>query len=503
MRKFNFKIILQLMGILLLFNGGFMLVSGLVSWYFNDGALNGILLAGGLTVFIGIVLRFATKGFEKKIKKREGYLVVTLGWVTMSLSGALPYILSGAIPSFTDAFFETMSGYTTTGASILNDIEIIPKSILFWRSTTHWIGGMGIIVLAIAILPLLGIGGMQMFAAEAPGPSGDKLHPRITDTAKRLWFLYFGLTLAEAVLLKLAGMGYFDAINHAMSTLSTGGFSTKNASIAFWNDQPLIQYIIIFFMFIAGTNFVLSYFAFKGDFKKYTKDEEFKYYFIIIVSLTIIATIIIYFYASVSIHPTDIQVIAHPKVFGELESSFRHGLFQVLAVVTTTGFVSADYTIWTPFLTVMFLIMMFLGASAGSTAGGVKIVRHIIMIKNGFLEFKRSLHPNAIVPVRYNTKTVTRGIVFNIMAFFILYLIVFAVGSLVFSLMGIDLITSVGAAASSLGNVGPAFGDLSPVNNYSSLPPFGKWWSTMLMLCGRLELFTVLIIFTPYFWKSN
>ena len=503
MRKFNFKIILQLMGILLLFNGGFMLISGLVSWYFNDGALNGILLAGGLTVFIGLLLRFATKGFEKKIKKREGYLVVTLGWVTMSLSGALPYIFSGAIPSFTDAFFETMSGYTTTGASILNDIEIMPQSILFWRSTTHWIGGMGIIVLAIAILPLLGIGGMQMFAAEAPGPSGDKLHPRITDTAKRLWFLYFGLTLAEAALLKLAGMGYFDAINHAMSTLSTGGFSTKNASIAFWNDQPLIQYIIIFFMFVAGTNFVLSYFAVKGNFKKYTQDEEFKYYFIIIVSLTLVATLIIYFYANVSINPTDIQVIAHPKVFGELESSFRHALFQVLAVVTTTGFVSADYTIWTPFLTVMFLIMMFLGASAGSTAGGVKIVRHIIMIKNGFLEFKRSLHPNATVPVRYNTKTVTRGIVFNIMAFFILYLIVFAVGSLVFSFMGIDLMTSVGAAASSLGNVGPAFGDLSPVNNYSSLPPFGKWWSSMLMLCGRLELFTVLIIFTPYFWKNN
>src|SRR5210317_2046655 len=362
---------------------------------------------------------------------------------------------------------------------------------------------MGIIVLAIAILPLLGIGGMQMFAAEAPGPSSDKLHPRIADTAKRLWLLYFGLTLAEAVLLKLAGMGYFDAINHAMSTLSTGGFSTKNASIAFWNDQPLIQYIIIFFMFIAGTNFVLSYFAFKGDFKKYTKDEEFKFYFIIIVSLTLVATIIIYFYASVSIHPTDIQAIAHPKVFGELESSFRHGLFQVLAVVTTTGFVSADYTIWTPFLTVMFLIMMFLGASAGSTAGGVKIVRHIIMIKNGFLEFKRSLHPNGIIPVRYNEKTVTRGIVFNIMAFFILYLIIFALGALVFSFMDIDYVTAMGAAASSLGNVGPAFGDLSPVNNYASLPPFGKWWSAMLMLFGRLELFTILIIFTPYFWRNN
>ena len=503
MRKFNFKIILQLMGILLLFNGGFMLVSGLVSWYFNDGALNGILLAGGLTLFIGLLLRFATKGFEKKIKKREGYLVVTLGWITMSLSGTLPYIFTGAIPSFTDAFFETMSGYTTTGASIMNDIEIMPQSILFWRSTTHWIGGMGIIVLAIAILPLLGIGGMQMFAAEAPGPSGDKLHPRITDTAKRLWFLYFGLTLAEAIFLKLAGMGYFDAINHAMSTLSTGGFSTKNSSIAFWNDQPLIQYIIIFFMFVAGTNFVLSYFAFKGNFKKYTEDEEFKYYFISIVTITLIATLVIYFYAEVSINPTDIQLIAHPMVYGELESSFRHAMFQVIAIITTTGFVSADYTVWTPFLTVMFLIMMFLGASAGSTAGGVKIVRHIIMIKNGFLEFKRSLHPNAIVPVRYNTKTVTPGIVFNIMAFFILYLIVFVVGSLVFSFMGIDLMTSIGAAASSLGNVGPAFGELSPVNNYSSLPALGKWWSSMLMLCGRLELFTVLIIFTPYFWRNR
>lgn len=480
-----------------------MLVSGLVSWYFNDGALNGILLAGGLTLFIGLLLRFATKGFEKKIKKREGYLVVTLGWITMSLSGTLPYIFTGAIPSFTDAFFETMSGYTTTGASIMNDIEIMPQSILFWRSTTHWIGGMGIIVLAIAILPLLGIGGMQMFAAEAPGPSGDKLHPRITDTAKRLWFLYFGLTLAEAIFLKLAGMGYFDAINHAMSTLSTGGFSTKNSSIAFWNDQPLIQYIIIFFMFVAGTNFVLSYFAFKGNFKKYTEDEEFKYYFISIVTITLIATLVIYFYAEVSINPTDIQLIAHPMVYGELESSFRHAMFQVIAIITTTGFVSADYTVWTPFLTVMFLIMMFLGASAGSTAGGVKIVRHIIMIKNGFLEFKRSLHPNAIVPVRYNTKTVTPGIVFNIMAFFILYLIVFVVGSLVFSFMGIDLMTSIGAAASSLGNVGPAFGELSPVNNYSSLPALGKWWSSMLMLCGRLELFTVLIIFTPYFWKNN
>jgi len=491
-----------MMGFLLIFNGGFMLISALISFINHEEAAKGILISGLLSIAIGGVSQFATKGFKKEIKKREGYLVVALGWVIMSFSGALPYYITGSIPSFTDAFFETMSGYTTTGASILNDIESLPKGLLLWRSTTHWIGGMGIIVMAIAILPLLGIGGMQMFAAEAPGPSTDKLHPRITDTAKRLWVLYLSLTLIETLFLKLAGMTFFDAINHAMSTLSTGGFSTKNTSIAYWNDEPLIQYIIIFFMFIAGTNFVLSYYIAKGKFKKAFDDEEFKVYLLGVLALTAITTFVIYNYADVSKLPTDIQVIAHPMIYGELESAFRHGLFQVLAVITTTGFVAADFTIWSPFLTVMFFVMMFSGASAGSTAGGVKIVRHIIMIKNGFLEFKRTIHPNAIIPVRYNDKPVTRGIVFNIMAFFILYLVVFVFGSLVFSAMGIDFITSLGATASSLGNVGPAFGDLSPVNNYDSLPPAGKWWSSFLMLLGRLELFTVLIIFTPSFWKN-
>mgnify|MGYP000754626393 CR=1 FL=1 len=259
-----------------------------------------------------VILFFTKKGFKKQIKKREGYLIVTLGWITMSLSGALPYILTDSIPSFTNAFFETISGYTTTGASILNDIESMPKSILFWRSTTHWIGGMGIIVLAIAILPLLGIGGMQLFAAEAPGPSADKLHPRITDTAKRLWLIYFGYTLAETILLQVAGMTFFDAINHSMCTLSTGGFSTKNASLAYWNDQPLIQYIVIIFMFLAGTNFVLSYFAFKGKVQKIIKDEEFKLYFKFIVIFTLIAAFIIYFNADAAI-----SSINHPMVLGK------------------------------------------------------------------------------------------------------------------------------------------------------------------------------------------
>jgi trk system potassium uptake protein TrkH len=503
MKKLNVKIIFQMMGFLLIFNGSFMFISAIISLFYKDGATRGIFFAGVVTMLIGLLFRFTTKGFKKEVKKREGYIVVTLGWILMSLSGTLPYLFTDSIPTFTNAFFETISGYTTTGASILNDIESMPKGILFWRSTTHWIGGMGIIVLTIAVLPLLGIGGMQLFAAEAPGPSADKLHPRITDTAKRLWYIYCGLTVTEALLLKLAGMGLFDAANHAMSTLSTGGFSTKNASIAHYNGQPLIQYIIVFFMFLAGVNFVLSYFAFKGKFKKVFSDEEFLTYFFNLIGITLIVAFVVYFNADISKVPTETQLIAHPMVNGEIESAFRHGLFQVVAIITTTGFVTADFTIWTPFLTILFFILMFFGASAGSTAGGVKFVRHIIMIKNGYLEFKKSLHPNAIIPVRFNKKTISENIVFNIMAFIVLYLIVFAIGSLGFGMLGLDYMTAVGGSASSLGNVGPAFGLISPVHNYDILPNAGKWWSAFLMLLGRLELFTVLILFTPYFWKNN
>ncbi|WP_067149912.1 TrkH family potassium uptake protein [Pseudotamlana agarivorans] len=498
MLKLNFKIIFHFLGLLLLFNGGFMLVSSLVSLLYKDGVTSQIFLAGLLTMVVGAITMVFTRNHEKVMNKREGYIVVAFGWIIMSLSGTLPYVITESIPSFTDAFFETMSGYTTTGASILNDIEVIPKGILFWRSLTHWIGGMGIIVLAIAILPLLGIGGMQLFAAEAPGPSGDKLHPRITDTAKRLWLIYFSYTAAETILLNIAGMSFFDAINHAMCTLSTGGFSTKNASVAYWNHQPIIQYIICLFMFLAGSNFVLSYFAFKGKFQKILHDEEFKLYFKFITIFTLIAGVIIYLHADLSI-----SSIHHPIVWGQAESSFRHALFQVLSIVTTTGFVSADYTLWTPFLVVFFFGLMFLGGSAGSTSGGVKVVRHLILIKNGFLEFKRTLHPNAIVPVRYNGKAINRFIVFNVLAFFILYMLSFIIGALVFSMFGLEFKSAIGLAASTLGNVGPAFGDFGPVNNYALLPGLGKWWASFLMLIGRLELFTVLILFTPFFWRNR
>ena len=475
-----------------------MLLSSLISLIYDDGVTLKLFMAGVTVLLIGTFLMIGTRRHSKQMNKREGYIVVTFGWIVMALSGTLPYVFTGAIPNFTNAFFETMSGYTTTGATILNDIEVIPKGVLFWRSTTHWIGGMGIIVLAIAILPLLGIGGMQMFAAEAPGPNADKLHPRITDTAKRLWLIYFGYTAAETLLLNLAGMSFFDAINHSMCTLSTGGFSTKNASIAFWNDQPLIQYIIIVFMFFAGTNFVLSYFAFKGRVQKIIHDDEFKLYFKFIAVFTVVAALIIYFKADISA-----SSINHPMVLGKLESSFRHALFQVLSVVTTTGFVTADFTMWTPFLVVFFFGLMFLGGSAGSTSGGVKVVRHLILIKNGFLEFRRALHPNAILPVRYNQKSISGDIVFNILGFFILYMLSFIIGALVFSAFNLDFESSIGLAASSLGNVGPALGDFGPVNNYAALPQLGKWWAAFLMLIGRLELFTVLILLTPFFWRNR
>lgn len=496
--KLNYKIVFHFLGLLILFNGGFILLSALVSFLYKDGVEVELFIAGISTLIVGVLAMVLTRRHKKEMNKREGYIVVSFGWIIMALSGTMPYMITGTIPEFSSAFFETMSGFTTTGASILNDIESVPKGVLFWRSLTHWIGGMGIIVLAIAILPLLGIGGMQLFAAEAPGPSADKLHPRITDTAKRLWLIYFGYTAAETILLQVAGMSFFDAINHSMCTLSTGGFSTKNASVAYWNGEPIIQYIIIFFMFLAGTNFVLSYFAFKGKVQKIIGDEEFRLYFKFVAVFTLIAAFIIYFRADLGLSSID-----HPMVWGKAESAFRHALFQVLAIITTTGFVTADYTLWTPFLVVFFFGLMFLGGSAGSTSGGVKVVRHLLLIKNGFIEFKRALHPNAILPVRYNKKAVSGNIVFNVLAFFILYMLSFIIGALGFSMMEIDFESSIGLAASSLGNVGPALGDFGPVNNYAALPSVGKWWCSFLMLIGRLELFTVLVLFTPFFWRNR
>ena len=469
------------------------------SIFHKEEAQMGILNAGIITVFIGLLLYFFNKPTNTNIHKKEGYLIVTLGWLTLSLTGMLPYLFSGAIPNITNAFFETLSGYSTTGSSIITDVESMPKGILFWRSATHWIGGMGIIVLTIAILPLLGIGGMQLFMAEAPGPSADKLHPRITDTAKRLWIIYVILTFSEFFLLKFAGMSWFDAINHAMATMSTGGFSTKNASVSYWNSMPLVQYIIIFFMFVAGTNFVLTYFAIKGKVRNVIESEEFRYYVGGLISITCLVILIILFFQDETLQST----IAHPNVLGTTESAIRHALFQVTSIMTTTGFVTADFTMWSFFATGIFFALFFVGGSAGSTSGGIKIVRHIVMLKNSFLEFKKTLHPNAIIPVRYNKKSVSQTIVFNILAFFVIYMFIFMISSVVLTFLGLDFTSALGAAASSLGNIGPAIGSVSPVDNFAHLSAGAKWFCSFLMLIGRLELFTVLILFTPFFWRKN
>ncbi|ARV07656.1 potassium transporter [Polaribacter sp. SA4-10] len=499
MRSLNKKIIFRFLGITAILNGLFMFIAFPFSFFHEETEKWGILNAGIITVTIGLLLYFFNKPTSTNIQKKEGYLIVTLGWLTLSFTGMLPYLLSGTIPSITNAFFETVSGYSTTGSTILTDIEAMPKGILFWRSATHWIGGMGIIVLTIAILPLLGIGGMQLFMAEAPGPSADKLHPRITDTAKRLYLIYIFLTLLEFLLLKLAGMTWFDAINHAMSTMSTGGFSTKADSVSFYNGMPWVQYIIILFMFIAGTNFVLTYFALKGKVQKVIQSEEFRYYSYAVLGASAIVTIIILFYQDPNLQ----TVLAHPKIYGETESAIRHALFQVISVITTTGFVSADFTMWNYSATGIFFALFFLGGSAGSTSGGVKVVRHIVMLKNSFLEFKKALHPNAIIPVRYDEKSVPKNIVFNILSFFIIYMLIFIIGSVVLTFLGLDFMSAVGASASSLGNIGPAIGKVSPVDNFNHLTAGAKWFCSFLMLIGRLELFTVLILFTPFFWRKS
>lgn len=482
--RFNLPLIANILGLLLFLNGSFILLCIPFSVYYEEKWLP-ILIAGLITSSSGAIIWYLTRNADKKeLKKKDGYLVVTLGWLFMSLFGTLPFILTGSIPNFTNAFFETISGFTTTGASVLSDIESMPKGVLFWRSLTQWIGGMGIIVLAVAILPILGIGGMQLFIAEAPGISPDKMKPRIKEVAKRLWLIYLGLTLAETVLLMVGGMTFFDAINHALTTMATGGFSTKNASVAHY-DSPFIHYVIILFMFLAGTNFTITYYGLKGKFAKVWANEEFRMYFIIVSTLAICISFFVF---------------SHD--WQGFEKSFRDSLFQVVSVITTTGYVTEDYTQWAPFVTIIFFLLMFLGGSAGSTAGGVKVVRHTLLFKNSFLEMKRQLHPSAVIPVRLNSSAVNRDITYNVLAFVMIYILVFSVGVFLISFTGEDFNTTLGAVATTLGNIGPGLGEVGPVNNFASISPFGKWVLSGLMLLGRLELFTVLMLFNPNFWKK-
>jgi trk system potassium uptake protein len=484
--KFNWKVIFNILSLLLIFNGGFMYLCLPFSLYYGDHDTGAILLAGAIGMGIGGSIFLATRKQEdKELRRRDGYLVVALGWVLMSFFGSLPYVLSGTIPTYPDAFFESISGFTTTGATILTDIEVLPRGIIFWRSLTQWIGGMGIIVLTVAILPILGVGGMQLFVAEAPGVSPDKLKPRIKDTAARLWLIYVGLTLTQTVLLMIGGMDFFDAINHSLTTMATGGFSPKNASIAYY-DAPFVQYVIIIFMAIAGTNFTMTYFILKRNFTKVWNNEEFRFYLLAVVVFSLITTIGVYVV-------TD----------NGIEKSFREACFQVVSIITTTGFVTADYTAWAPLLTTLFFLLMFVGASAGSTAGGVKVVRHVILIKNSLLEMKRQLHPSAVIPVRLNGNAITQDITFNILAFFVIYITVFALGALFMALIGVDFMTAIGSVATCLGNIGPGIGTVGPVDNFAHIPAAGKWMLSFQMLLGRLELFTILILFTPYYWTRQ
>ncbi len=480
----NHGMIIRVLGSLLIIESFFLLLSLFVSFIYTETDY----MSFGYTIIIalglGIISRITTGKVDKRIGKREGFIIVSSIWVLFSIIGALPFIFSGNITNFTDAFFETISGFTTTGASILNDIESLPNSLLFWRSIIQWMGGMGIIVLSLAILPLLGIGGIQLFSAEVPGPVPDKLHPRFSETAKRLWGLYIIFTIIETILLMFGGMDWFDAINHSFTTMATGGYSTKQASVAYFTS-PYIHYVITLFMFIAGTNFTLAYFGFKLQLKKIYKNEEFRYYFFI----TLIASLII-------------ATVLYLKHDLSLEQSFRDATFQVVSIITTTGFATADYLTWYPFLVVLIFMVMFIGGSAGSTGGGIKVMRILILMKNSVAEFKRLIHPNAIIPVRYNHKSVPPSVVTNILAFIVIYMLVFVIGTLVMSAIGLDLESSMGSVIATLGNIGPGIGDVGPANNFHDIPTVGKWFLSFLMLVGRLELFTVLILFSPAFWQK-
>ena len=484
--KFNLNVIGNIIGILLMINGFLMLTAVPFGIYHSESSWKGILISSLINSALGAFLYYKTKDAENKdLKRRDGYLIVTSSWICMCLFGMLPYIITGQIPNASNAFFETVSGYTTTGATILDDIESLDHSILYWRSLTQWIGGMGIIVLAVAILPFLGIGGMQLFVAEAPVFSLDKLQPRIKETAKRLWIIYISFTILLFFILWAEGMNLFDAVNHAMTTFATGGFSTKNASIGYF-ESPLIQYTIILFMIISATNFTLTYFALKLDFRKVINNEEFRIYFSFILILTLIVFSTLVFIDN-----------------SYLEETFRDSLFNVASIVTTSGFTTADFTGWTEFITILFFILMFFGACAGSTSGGIKIVRHVILLKNSYIEIKKQLHQSGVFPLKFNNRRVPAEVVSNILAFTMLYVVVFSLGSIIMTIMGVDFMTSIGSVAATLGNVGPGIGDVGPSSTYNSIPVGGKWFLALLMFIGRLELFTFLMIITPIFWRNN
>jgi len=480
----NWTPVSTFVGFMLVIFGIFMLTPLPFSFYYPDGNWEAFVYSSAVTIGTGILLWRIKFKSDNAIGKREGYLIVSLAWIFMGAFGSLPYLISGTIPNLADAIFETVSGVTTTGASILRDIEVMPRDILFWRSLTQWIGGMGIIVLTVAIFPLMGFGGIELFTAESPGPTSDKIHPRIQETAKRLWFIYLGLTVVLILLLWAMDMDFYEAINHSFTAMSTGGFSTENESIAAWNG-PGIQYTLILFMFLAGANFSVHYLFLTGQFRKAWQNEEFRYYLLFVIIFTVL-----------------VMLFVMRETGASGEKVFRDSFFQVVSLMTTTGFVSADYLQWGSSVLALVVILLLIGASAGSTAGGIKIIRHIVFIKNSYLEFKRILHPRAVVPLRINGQIVRPQILTNILVFLLVYMILVVVGVFSLTVFRIDFETSLGAVATCITNVGPGIGKVGPVDNFAWLPAGVKWILSFLMLVGRLELFTILVLFTPYFWRN-
>lgn len=477
----NVSATLKALGALLLFLG-FMLLTPLpFSFYFKDGAAFAFMLSAVAASAAGAGLFFAISG-PIRLNHREGFAIVSLGWIAFAVFGSLPFLLSGEIPNPVDAFFEAMSGITTTGATVISDLDPIAESILFWRATLQWMGGMGIIVLTIAVLPFLGVGGMQLFQAEVPGPTADRLSPRIQDTAKLLWGVYFIFTLVEFVLLMLGGMSFFEAICHAFATMSTGGFSTENASLGGF-DSAYLQFIVVLFMFLAGVNFSLHFYALRGAVGNYWKSSELKFYITIVA-----ASFAVVFFGNL----------------GGYESHLRNALdsaFQVIAIITTTGFVTADYELWPVLSQYVLVFLMLLGGCAGSTAGGMKCVRLLLLMKHAYHQIFLNIHPRGVRNLKIDHKTVPNEVIQGVLGFFALYIGIFVGGSMVMAFFGLDFMTAAASVIACLGNVGPGLGEVGPTDNFAGIPALGKLVLAGLMLLGRLEIFTLIVLAFPSFWK--
>ena len=476
----NNKIVLNVLGGLLRFLGLIMVVPLLVAYYYDE-SLYPFIVAVLLTGLTGIILSLKYKS-DEDWKTREGFAIVALGWLAAAAFGAIPFVFDGITPL--NAFFESMSGFTTTGATVFVDIESHSRSILFWRSMTQWLGGMGIIMLFIAILPKLGVAGRQLFRAEAPGPTEDKLKPRIRETAKILWMVYVVISLIEVGLLLLAKMSLYDAVTHTFTTMACGGFSTYSDSVKAFNS-PLIEGIITLFMFIAGANFALHYKTLYVNKRSLLKDNEFKFYATIVLFATGLLTVLLW---------RDMDYSAF--------DSLRYAVFQVISIVTTTGFATTDFNLWSDSTRMLLFIIMFIGGSAGSTAGGIKVVRILLLLKYGRRELFKSIHRKAIKPIKFNATTVSDDVMKSIVSFVVIYLIIFMVSSGILSILGMDFISSLTASIATLGNIGPGFNMIGPMANYDVVHPIGKLVLIANMWIGRLEVFTVIVMLTPEFWKK-